>query len=165
MRCPTNTKTSATSTKKRHADELNDLVRTLIDVQVHGNELLAALNRKIDTTICVLEHISRNTCETLNKLHEFAECKETEACDPCRPAEICCAKPPAPPPTKSEPPCKYEPCKPGEEGAGSDVAQPGSAPPNARSARRILLRRPRPAPAGRTASPRPKFRGGRFAAF
>ena len=115
--------------EKRHAGELNDLIRTLIEVQVHGNELLAALNRKIDTTICVLEHISRNTCETLNKVHELAECKEREACEPCRPAEVCCAKPPEPPPEKPEPPCRYEPCKPGEEAGGSEVSKSGNAPP------------------------------------
>jgi hypothetical protein len=123
---------------KHHTKELNDLVRTLIEVQVTGNELLAGLNRKIDTTICILEHISKNTCETLNKLHELAECKETGVCEPRRPAEVCCAKPPAPPPDKPEGPCKpekpegpckYEPCKPSEDGGGSDVSRPGSAPP------------------------------------
>lgn len=123
---------------KHHNKELNDLVRTLIEVQVAGNELLAGLNRKIETTICILEHVSKNTCETLNKLHELAECKETEPCEPCRPAEVCCAKPPAPPPDKPErpckpekadEPCKYEPCKPSEDGGGSDVSRPGSAPP------------------------------------
>jgi hypothetical protein len=119
--------------EKRHSDELNDLVRTLIEVQVANNELLAALNRKVDTAICVLEHISLNTCETLNEVHALAACKE--ACELCPPpAEaVCCGKPPAPrqlpPPAKAEPPCKYEPCKPGEEGGGSDVSRPGSAPP------------------------------------
>ncbi len=123
---------------KHHAKELNDLVRTLIEAQVAGNELLAGLNRKIATTICILEHISKNTCETLNKLHELAECKETGVCEPCRPAEVCCAKPPVPPPEKPEEPCrpekperpcKYEPCKPSEDGGGSDVSRPGAAPP------------------------------------
>ena len=151
--------------EKRHADELNDLVRTLIEVQVAGNDLLAALNRKIDTTICVLEHISRNTCETLNKLDELAECKETEACDPCRPAEVCCAKPPAPLPEKSEPPCKYEPCKPGEEGGGSDVAQPGSAPPQRTFGAPYPPAPPKTGPGRANSVPAPKIPRGPFRGF
>ena len=132
--------------RRRH--ELNDLVRTLIEVQVAGNDLLAALNRKIDTTICVLEHVSRNTCETLNKLHELAECKDKQACQPCPPAEVCCAKPPAPP-EKPEPPCRYEPCKPGEELGDWMFPDRAARRPGVRLARPIRRRRPRPVRAAR----------------
>ncbi|MGO9420092.1 hypothetical protein [Roseiarcus sp.] len=117
--------------------EIGDLLRTLIEVQVANNEMLAGLTRKLDRAICVLEHISRNTCETLNEVAALADCKEPcEPCEPCAPPEAtCCGKPPAegpkpcPPPEKHEPPCKYEPCEPGEEAGGSDVSKPGSAPP------------------------------------
>jgi hypothetical protein len=151
--------------EKRHSDELGDLVRTLIEVQVAGNDLLAALDRKLATTICVLERISENTCETLNKLHELAECKEKEACDPCRPAEVGCAKPPAPPPEKSEPPCRYEPCKPGEEGGGSDVSRSGSTPPQRTFGAPYPPAPPKTGPGRANSVPAPKIPRGPFRGF
>jgi hypothetical protein len=123
-------------------EELSDLLKTLIEVEVARNELLARVSGKIDTAICVLEHISKNTCETLNEVHEqtelqaaLIECKEL--CAPPPKALPCGEKPPVAHPKradccerkKHEPYCKYEPCKPGEEEGGSDVSLPGSALP------------------------------------
>jgi hypothetical protein len=115
---------------KRVPDDISDLLRTLIEVQVTSNELLAALTRKVDTAICVLEHISRNTCETLNEVHDLAECKQS-CKPPPAPEPECCGKPPTlpAPPAKHESPCKYEPCKPAEEGEGSAISLSGSTPP------------------------------------
>jgi hypothetical protein len=123
-----------------HADEVSELLRTLIEVGVSQNELLAALSRKVDTAICVLERISKHTCETLNEAHEqtvlqaaLTECMET--CVTCH-GEI----PKKSPTPHSEQParceteqreryCKYEPCEPTEEEGGSAVSLTGSAPP------------------------------------
>jgi hypothetical protein len=122
-------------------DDIGQLIKTLIEVQLAGNELLAALSRKLDTALCILEKISRNTCETVNEVHALIECEEHEECgkheeckDPCKPPPAldpaCCERLPAPcKPAKHEPPCKYEPCKPAEEAGGSAVAIPGTAPP------------------------------------
>lgn len=122
------------------ADEVSELLRTLIEVSVSQNELIAALSRKVDTAICILERISEHTCETLNEVHEqttlqaaLAECAET--CVTCHreipekhPASHC--EPPAPCDTgPRERYCTYEPCEPAEEEGGSAVSLPGSAPP------------------------------------
>ncbi|HME25829.1 MAG TPA: hypothetical protein VKI44_31600 [Acetobacteraceae bacterium] len=119
--------------RKQRPDEIADLLRTLIEVQVTGNELLAVLGRKIDTAICVLEHISRNTCETLNEVHGLAECKK--CCVPpcqCEP-EYCCKRPTPPKqlpaPIERKLLCKYVPCRPAEEAGGSADSLQASAPP------------------------------------
>ena len=122
------------------SDEVSELLRTLIEVGVSQNELLAALSRKVDTAICVLERISKHTCETLNEAHEqtilqaaLTECMET--CVTCH--EEIAKKHPT---SHSEQParceteqreqyCKYEPCEPTEEEGGSAVSLTGSAPP------------------------------------
>jgi hypothetical protein len=56
--------------RKNSPDEVSDLLKTLIEVELRQHELLARLSGKLDTAICVLEHISKNTCETLNEAHE-----------------------------------------------------------------------------------------------
>ena len=61
---------------KHYPDEIAQLLKTLIEVQLTGNELLASLCRKVDTAICVLENISRNTCETVNEIDALARCQE-----------------------------------------------------------------------------------------
>lgn len=117
-------------------DEIAQLLKTLIEVEVTGNELLASVCRKLDTAICVLEHISRNTCETVNEIDALARCKEPTCChNPCEdPPEAetdCCShRPPAAlphEPLKPKPPCTYEPCKPAEESGGSAVSATGTA--------------------------------------
>jgi hypothetical protein len=127
---------------KNPNEESNHLLKTLIEVELLQNELLAGLSRKLDTAICVLEHISKNTCETLNEVHELTELQEAlidckELCAPPPKALPCSEKPPTALPKlvdcceieKPEPLCKYEPCPPHEEEGGSAVSLTGSAPP------------------------------------
>jgi hypothetical protein len=129
---------------KNSPDEVSDLLKTLIEVELRQHELLARLSGKLDTAICVLEHISKNTCETLNEAHEqtalqraLIECKEL--CSPPPPPKaLPCGEKQPPADHKAhdcckidehEPRCVYEPCTPGEEGGGSAVCLTGSAPP------------------------------------
>jgi hypothetical protein len=128
---------------KGSPDEIVILLKTLIEVELTQNELLSRLSRKLDTAICVLEHISKNTCEALNEAHELTELQEAliecqATCAPPPPTALaCCETPPAkhhaPPahcePDPHKPLCKYEPCAPGEEAGGTAVAVTGSAPP------------------------------------
>jgi hypothetical protein len=125
------------------ADEVAELLRTLIEVNVSQNELLAVVSRKIETAICVLEQISKQTCETLNEAHQqtalqaaLVECKEI--CSPPHGAIHACGKThpeslPEPPchsePEHRRPYCEYEPCKPKEEEGGTAISLTGSAPP------------------------------------
>jgi len=124
-------------------EEVNHLLKTLIEVGLSQNEVLARLSTKLDTAICILEHISKNTCETLNEVHEqtalqsvLVECKAL--CAPPQPKALPCAgKPPLThherqdccEAEKPEPYCKYEPCEPKEEESGSAVSMPGSVQP------------------------------------
>ena len=124
-------------------EDLSQLLKTLIEVELSQNELLARLSAKLDTTICVLEHISRNTCETLNEVHEqtglqeaLIECKEV--CAPRQPKTLPCAeKSPVAPcepqdcreTVKHKPYCEYEPCTVGEDEGGSAKSEVGSALP------------------------------------
>jgi hypothetical protein len=124
---------------KHSPDDIAQLLRTLIEVQLTVNELLASLGRKVDTAICVLEHISRNTCETVNEIDRLAQCKALAGCrESCKflsePQHDCCDERPAPRQSlaqhaKHVSPCTYEPCKPAEESGGSAVSVAGSAPP------------------------------------
>ncbi len=121
--------------------DIGQLLKTLIEVQPSQNELLTRLGSKLDTAICVLELVSKNTCETLNEVHDqmarqgvIVECKEVCAQHP--PACVPCADATAPKHTSSEcevverrPHCKYEPCKPREDEGGSAVATLGTASP------------------------------------
>ena len=123
-------------------EEIGQLLKTLIEVELSQSELLTRLSAKLDTAICVLEHVSKNTCETLNEVHEqtglqaaLIECKEV--CKPCPSKASPCAEPT---PEKHRPSvcreivecgpyCKYEPCKPREDEGGSAEASSGSAQP------------------------------------
>jgi hypothetical protein len=160
--------------ERKHGEhDISDLLRTLIEVQVNNNELLAALSRKIDTAICVLEHISRNTCETLNEIHALARCerKREDECKPSAAPPECCDKPSTPclppPRERPEPLCRYEPCKPTEESGGTAISLSGSAPPQ-----RVfgapyppVVRKP-PPPEGRANKyPAPKIPRGPFRGF
>ena len=127
----------------KHAPDDGHLIRTLIEIQLRQSELLARLSSQLDTAICVLERISKNTCETLNEIHELtrleaAEACRIEACEPPHHRALACEDKPRPAyhhphecrdMAKPEPYCTYEPCKPGEEGGGSAISQPGTAPP------------------------------------
>lgn len=128
---------------KGSPDEVCGLLKTLIEVEVAQNTLIGTLSRKIDTAICVLEHISKNTCETLNEVHgqiglqaALGECRELCA-SPKPKALPCDDKPPAAgherrdccETEKYKPCCKYEPCEPKEEEGGSAVSEAGSVPP------------------------------------
>ena len=129
---------------KNSPDEVSHLLKTLIEVELRQHELLARLSHKLDTAICVLEHISKNTCETLNEAHEqtalqraLIECKEL--CSPPPPPKLLPCGEKHPPVDhqahdcckidKPEPCCVYEPCIPSEEGGGSAVCLTGSVPP------------------------------------
>jgi hypothetical protein len=128
---------------KGSSEEVSQLLRTLIEVELSQNQLLARLSTKLDTALCVLEHISKNTCETLNEVHEQTELIEAsiEYIELCASPQIkalqCAEKPPAADhevqerhkKEKSKPPCTYEPCEPREEGGGSAVSQLGSTQP------------------------------------
>ena len=128
--------------KRCSTEDLGKLLKTLIEVELSQNELLARLSAKLDTAICVLEHVSRNTCETLNEVHEqtalqtaLIECKE--ACAPCPPKALPCAETVPPKRAASvccevvehEPYCQYEPCKPREDEGGSAESSSGSVLP------------------------------------
>jgi hypothetical protein len=121
------------------SEEIGQLLKTLIEVGVSQNEILARLSNKLDTAICILENISRNTCETRNDIHELQQLVECKDCsrppqpdaDPCvaKPRtthyerQECCEE------EEPEPYCKYEPCVPKEEEGGSAVSTPGSVQP------------------------------------
>ncbi len=130
------------------APDVGDLLKILIELQISQNGLLAGLSHRLDTAICVLEHISKQTCEALNKAHtqtslqtlmkEFLE-SILELEKIARPESAlvherlvavrkellaCC------PPEEPEPCCEYTPCKLDEDGSGTAVSHAGSAPPN-----------------------------------
>ncbi len=123
---------------KGSPEEVSHLLRTLIEVELSQRELLTRMSAKLDTTLCILEHISKNTCETLNEVHEqkellavSIECKELCAPPQARALprashhepQDCCEK------VKRKPYCAYEPCELREEGGGSAESQLGSASP------------------------------------
>jgi hypothetical protein len=128
---------------KGSSEEVSLLLRKLIEVELSQNELLARLSAKLDTALCVLEHISENTCETLNEVHEQTELIEAsiECMELCALPETkalkCFVKAPAADheaqerheKEKSKPLCTYEPCEPREEGGGSAESQLGSTQP------------------------------------
>ncbi len=131
-------------------NEVADLLRVLVGLQVSQNSLLAGLSGRLDTAICVLERISKQTCEALNEAHaqtklqalskewlgalvELEKVAHPESALVCeklgamrKELLACC-----PPEEEPEPPCcVYRPCEPCEEGGGSAVSKQGSAPPN-----------------------------------
>ena len=57
---------------ERSLQEIRDLLRVLIEVEVGRNESLGELTRKLDAVLCALEHVSRNTCELLNEMAKLA---------------------------------------------------------------------------------------------
>jgi hypothetical protein len=109
-------------------EELRELLKLLIEVEVSQTEALARLSARLETALCILEQISKNTCETVNVAQELLERKEI--CPPRH--EKCCDHEPhchCPPGEKHEPRCRYHPCPRHEEGGGSRVSLTGSAEP------------------------------------
>ena len=112
--------------------ELNQSLSTgferLIELGSYTNQALFHLSEQNDTIICILEHISKQTCALLNQAAEQTEQQKQIARDTSRLADLyaathaeaalqrerelalkaeieaCC------PPPKPQPPCSYEPC-------------------------------------------------------
>ncbi len=122
----------------------------LVTIGNYTNQALAHQSKQNDTIICILEHISRNTCELLNEAHtqtglqttikenttELAELYAATHADAAltrereealrKQIEACC--PPKPP----EPVCKYDRCpapEPLPEPPRVEPRQPGGRPP------------------------------------
>ncbi|MDA2178533.1 hypothetical protein PDN34_18120 [Bacillus cereus] len=55
--------------QKGQPSEILRVLKTLVELQASHNNVLDKLTRQVDTVICVLEHISKNTCESLNEEH------------------------------------------------------------------------------------------------
>jgi hypothetical protein len=130
-------------------DELTQLLRLLVELQASNTAILGRLSGQIDTALCILEHIAKNTCETLNEAHtqtglQHAEKAIAEALlallktahpDAALASEKleqvrqqlleCC--PPKPPPA---PVCVYQPCPRLGPESGSRDALVGLAHPN-----------------------------------
>ena len=121
----------------------------LITIGNYTNEALSQNAKQNDTIICILEQISKNTCELLNESHtqtglqttiknnttELAELFAASHAEAAlarqkqealrKQIEECC------PPEVPEPPCKYQPCPaPGRlpEPPRVDAQQPGERP-------------------------------------
>ncbi len=104
----------------------------IISLQVFANQLLEYHTKQNDTIICVLEHISENTCDLVNQAHlqtasqtsirdsaaTVAQLLKTVHADAAlelerleklrQQIEACC------PPPRPEPVCTYEPCEKSE---------------------------------------------------
>jgi hypothetical protein len=138
--------------KHECCEEVTKLLKTLIEVEVAQAEQLGRLSAKLETALCILERISRNTCETLNATDELLE-RSKQLCPPphhehcgheecghehhgghhhhCGHCGHCCGHcgHEHEHGHEREPRCKYEPCeRHGEEG-GSQVSLSGSADP------------------------------------
>jgi hypothetical protein len=138
--------------KHECCEEVTKLLKTLIEVEVAQAEQLGRLSAKLETALCILERISRNTCETLNATDELLE-RSKQLCPPphhehcgheecghehhgghhhhCGHCGHCCGHcgHEHEHGREREPRCKYEPCeRHGEEG-GSQVSLSGSADP------------------------------------
>jgi hypothetical protein len=114
----------------------------------YTNQALSQNAKQNDTIICILEHISKNTCELLNQsviqtrlqtsmdkgvtaladmyatVHPDAALERERLEALKRQIEKCC------PPPRHEPPCHYAPCPaPKPLGEPPDVKPPGTKPP------------------------------------
>jgi hypothetical protein len=133
--------------KHECCEEVTKLLKTLIEVEVEQAERLGRVSAKLETALCILERISRNTCETLNATDELLE-RSKERCPPphhqhCRHEE--CGHEECGHEHhcrhcghhhhehehhhEREPRCKYEPCERHDEEGGSGVSLSGSADP------------------------------------
>lgn len=120
--------TAATNTVKTSVDAVTAAVDALASEQSASNLILRHMSEQMDTMICILEHISKNTCELLNEadaqrrlqehierdgarlLEEFAFANPAAAVESERIQKLqeelrkCC------PPAKPPQPCNYQPC-------------------------------------------------------
>jgi len=120
---------ASTDSVKNSVDQVSNKLTLLISGQNYANLTLFHLSQQIDTMICILENISRNTCSLLNEAHaqtrlqtaiQGAVSDDLEIDKYAYPAaalelsrlqalrrqiEECC------PPPVPEPVCTYEPCK------------------------------------------------------
>jgi len=122
----------------------------LITIGNYTNQALFENDQQNDTMICILEHISKNTCALLNEAHTQTGLQTTIAANTTALADLyaathaeaaltrereqalkkqieeCC------PPELPPPPCAYQPCpapKPIGEPPKVDPQQPGQRPP------------------------------------
>lgn len=132
----------------RCCDELTRLLRIMVELQAANNASLVQISGQLDTALCILEHISRNTCTLVNETHmhghmhtgaklvgeamlglykashpEAALAYEQLEQMRCKMHECC--------PPKNEPPeppvCVYEPCPRNPPGSGFNTAGFGQA--------------------------------------
>jgi hypothetical protein len=122
-------------------------LQQVIQLQAYTNQALYHISQQDDTIICILEHISKNTCALLNEAHTQTELQTTmrddmytlldmfktvhpdAAIESERLAKLrrqlldCC--PPEPPGLS----CTYQPCPAPEPVGKPPVVAPGPLPP------------------------------------
>lgn len=62
--------TAATNNVRNSVDQAVQQLKLLVVGQAYTNAALFHLTQQTDTMICILEHISRNTCALLNEAHQ-----------------------------------------------------------------------------------------------
>src|ERR1700738_275527 len=134
-----------------YTDVLNALLKSLQSVsalQGFQNDVLSQTLNQSETIVCILERISKQTCESLNQIHSQTRLQESmqaslntlvelfksahpeAALELARLAKIreqllaCC------PPKEKEPVCVYEPCTSLDPSPGSGSSLSATAPPN-----------------------------------
>jgi hypothetical protein len=134
-----------------YTDVLNALLKSLQSVsalQGFQNDVLSQTLNQSETIVCILERISKQTCESLNEIHSQTRLQESmqaslntlvelfksthpeAALELARLAKIreqllaCC------PPKEKEPVCVYEPCTSLDPSPGSGSSLSATAPPN-----------------------------------
>jgi hypothetical protein len=123
---------SSTDLVKAAVDQVNNTLNSgfgqLVSLGQYANEALWHNAKQNDTIICILEHISKNTCELLNQsviqtrlqtemqedldalehmyehVHPDAALERERLLELKKQIEVCC------PPRRPDPPCKYAPC-------------------------------------------------------
>jgi chromosome segregation ATPase len=123
---------SSTDLVKASVDQVNSTLNSgfsqLVSLGQYANEALWHNARQNDAIICILEHISKNTCELLNQsviqtrlqtemqkdidalenmyehVHADAALERERLLELKKQIEVCC------PPPRPESPCKYAPC-------------------------------------------------------
>lgn len=134
--------------RKEQPTETLRLLKTLVELQASHNNVLNKLTRQIDTVICALEHISKQTCATLNEENTQTDLQAViktvseallelyktvhpdaalayEKLEKVRKELLECC-----PPEEPKPLCTYEPCEPQEPESGSRESVAGTADPN-----------------------------------
>jgi hypothetical protein len=134
-----------------YTDAIDTLLKTLqslAGIQGFQNEVLTQTLKQFETLICILERISKQTCQTLNEVHSQTEFQQSirtgietlvelsKSAHPEAALELarlvkmreqllaCC------PPKDPQPVCVYEPCTGAEPPSGSKESGSSAAPPN-----------------------------------